>query len=174
MRQGELLALQWADVDLDGRVIVVRHTLQRVVRALAEPKTDASRRTLRIPDELATALREHRRRQLEARLAAAGRWKDQDYVFAGPRGDAWHARNVLADFKRTLASACLPPLPFHALRHVYATLQIEQGEDLGIVSKLLGPTEATTLDVYAHLTPAMGERAAARMDEILRANPATG
>jgi integrase len=65
-------------------------------------------------------------------------------------------------------------MPFHSLRHAYATLQIEQGEDLGVVSKLLGhSTVTTTLDVYAHLTPAMGDRAAARMDVILR-SPATG
>jgi len=90
-------------------------------------------------------------------------------VFAGPHGDPWHARNVLAAFQASLKRAGLPRQRFHNLRHACATLLLEQGEDLGVVSKLLGhSTVSTTLDVYAHLTPAMGERAAARMDAILR------
>jgi integrase len=62
----------------------------------------------------------------------------------------------------------LPRQRFHDLRHAFATLMIEGGEDLGIVSRILGHADfATTADVYAHLTPAMLDRAAERMSEIL-------
>jgi integrase len=169
MRQGELLALRWSDVDLEAGTIAVRHTLRRVERVLADPKTGSAKRVLRIGAGVTSALRENRLRQLERRLAAGARWREQDYVFSGPNGDAWHARNILTAFQRALARAGLPRQRFHDLRHACATLLLEQGEELGVVSKLLGhSTVATTLDVYAHLTPAMGDRAAARMDAVLR------
>ena len=58
---------------------------------------------------------------------------------------------------------------FHDLRHAYATLMIEDGEDLAVVSKSLGHANlSTTADIYAHLTPAMQERSATRMDVILK------
>lgn len=58
LRQGELLALRWADVDLDGATLAVHHTLTRGSRTLAEPKTDRARRTLRLGSEAMAALRE--------------------------------------------------------------------------------------------------------------------
>ena len=64
----------------------------------------------------------------------------------------------------------------HDLRHAYATLMLEDGEGLAVISRLLGHANlSTTADVYAHLTPAMLERSAARMDGILgRRKDATG
>lgn len=70
MRQGELLALRWSDVDLDAETVTVRHTLSATTRTLTEPKTDRARRTLRLPGEALDALRDHRRAQLAERLAA--------------------------------------------------------------------------------------------------------
>jgi integrase len=62
----------------------------------------------------------------------------------------------------------LPHQRFHDLRHAFATLMIESGEDLGVVSRILGHADlATTADVYAHLTPAMLDRAADRMEAML-------
>ena len=55
------------------------------------------------------------------------------------------------------------------MRHAYATLMIEDGDELAVISKTLGHSNiSTTADVYAHLTPAMLERSANRMDGILR------
>lgn len=69
---------------------------------------------------------------------------------------------------RCLQRLGLPRQRFHDLRHAFATLMIESGEDLGVVSRILGHSNlATTADVYAHLTPAMLDRAADRMDAIL-------
>ena len=57
---------------------------------------------------------------------------------------------------------------FHDLRHAFATMMLEDGEDLAVISKALGHSNlSTTADVYAHLTPAMLERTAARMDAVL-------
>lgn len=168
LRQGELLGLRWCDVDLERGTLVVRHTLQRGGRVLAEPKTERARRTLRLPGEVADGLREHRRRQLTERLAAGARWQDLDLVFATRTGTPLHSRNVTAYLQRHLRRLGLPHQRFHDLRHAFATLLIEAGEELGTVSRVLGHADyATTADVYAHLTPAILERAAARLDEVL-------
>ncbi len=133
--------------------MTVRYSLSRGTRTLAEPKTERSRRTLRIPGAVVDALREHRRRQLEERIAAGPRWVDEGYVFATHQGRSLMARNVQG---------------FHGLRHCYATLMLEDGEELAVVSRTLGHSQlATTADVYAHLNPAMLERTAARMDGVL-------
>lgn len=139
-----------------------------MTRTLAEPKTERSRRMLRLPGAVCDALREHRRRQLGERLAGGSRWVDGDFVFATRQGRPMVARNVLRDFHARLAEAGLPRQQFHDLRHCYATMMLEDGEDLAVVSRSLGHSQLeTTADVYAHLTPAMLERTAARMDGVL-------
>lgn len=168
MRQGELLGLRWSDVDLEGGLLSVRHSLQRRTHQLAEPKTERGRRTLAMPAIVVVALREHRRRQLADRLAAGPDWTDRDLVFTTTRGSALDTRNVTRALQTALARAGLPRVTFHSLRHACATLLIEQGEELTVVSRLLGHANlATTADVYAHLTRGMQQRAADRMDVIL-------
>jgi integrase len=174
MRQGELLALRWTDVDLDSGTVTIRHTLELRTRALAEPKTENARRTLRIGTEALAVLRDHRRRQVAERLSAGPAWQDGDFVFTTSRGTALDSANVTRRFQASLDHAGLPRQRFHDLRHACATLLLEQGEGLGVVSKMLGhSTVSTTLDVYGHLTPAMTQLVADRMDLIIR-QPASG
>lgn len=168
LRQGELLGLRWSDVDLDTGMLSIRHTLQIRTRELSEPKTDRARRTVRLASVVIEGLREHRTRQLSERLVAGSRWADLGYVFATRQGRPLMARNVLRDLHRHLEVAGLPRQRFHDLRHAYATLLLEDGEELGVISRTLGHSQiGTTADVYAHLTPAMLERTAARMDGVL-------
>jgi integrase len=92
-----------------------------------------------------------------------------EHVFASSRGTPLDARDVARTFQRAMAAAGLPRQRFHDTRHAYATALLESGIDLGVVSKLLGHANlATTADVYAHLTPAMGDKAVERIDVILR------
>jgi integrase len=169
MRQGELLALRWADVDLTSGTLTIRNTLQFRTRALAEPKTDSAKRTLHVGHEVLNHLREHRRRQVAERLAAGPSWLDGDFVFTTSHGTTIDSRNLTRAFQARLVEAGLPRQRFHDLRHACATLLLESGEELGVVSKLLGhSTVSTTLDTYGHLTPGMTRRAAGRMDLILR------
>lgn len=164
---GELLALRWSDVDLDAGKATVRHTLRRGVRTLAAPKTDGSKRTLHLGSVAAT-LRLHRTRQLEERIAAGHRWQDGDFVFATKFGEPLDTSTVTRSFQAALRRAGLPRQRFHDLRHCFATLHLEAGEELLVVSRALGhSTISTTADVYANVTPAMLERTAERMDGIL-------
>ena len=168
MRQGELLALRWPDIDLDAGTVAVRHTLRRGTRTLGEPKTERAKRTLRMADTTVATLRAHRTRQLEERLAAGRFWQDLDFVFATKDGGPLDTSTVTRSFQAALARAGLPKQPFHHLRHAYATLMLEAGEELVVVSRSLGhSTINTTADIYAHLTPATLKRSAERMDGIL-------
>jgi integrase len=89
-------------------------------------------------------------------------------VFTTEKGTPLDTRNVTRYLQRHLSRLGLPHQRFHDLRHAFATLMVESGEDLGTVSRILGHADfATTADVYAHLTPAMLDRAAERMDAIL-------
>jgi integrase len=89
-------------------------------------------------------------------------------VFTSRIGTALDSRNVTRALQGALERTGLPRQRFHDLRHAYATLMLEAGEELAIVSRTLGHADlSTTADVYAHLTPAMLDRSAARMDGIL-------
>lgn len=160
MRQGELLALRWQDVDLATGLLSVRHALDRRTRQLAEPKTASSKRTLRLPAFVVSALAAHRERQAIVPLSGL--------VFTTPKGTALDPSNALRAFHRALDRAGLPRQRFHDLRHAYATLALETGESIDAVSRALGHTSiATTADIYGHWTPAMAQRLADRMDEVL-------
>jgi integrase len=160
MRQGELLGLCWSDLDLERGELMVHHTLQRGSRTLAAPKTERARRTLRLPAQVVAALAVHRSRQAIVPLSGL--------VFTTQKGTALDSRNVTRYLQRHLDRLGLPHQRFHDLRHAFATLMIESGEDLGVVSRILGHANlATTADVYAHLTPAILDRAAGRMEAIL-------
>jgi site-specific recombinase XerD len=153
---------------LETGVLSVRRTLRRTTHELAEPKTDRARRTLRLGSQASNSLKDHRRRQLAERLAAGSRWSDTDLVFTTRTGTALDSRNVTHMLQAALHRTGFPRQRFHDLRHAYATLMIEDGEELAIVSRSLGHADlSTTADVYAHLTPTMLSRSAARMDAIL-------
>ena len=152
LRQGELLALRWSDVNLEAGTVTIRHTRNAKTGELA-----------------AAALRDHRRRQLEERLAVGRRWRDGDLVFTSPIGTPLDAANVTHRFQASLAAAGLPRQRFHDLRHACATLRLEQGEELAVVSRILGHASiTTTANVYGHLTDSMLGKAAERTDVILR------
>jgi integrase len=160
LRQGELLALRWRDIDLEAGTLTVRHTLQRFSRELAEPRTDRSRRTLHLPPRVTAALAAHKERQAIVPMPGL--------VFATAAGAPLHSVNVTRSLHRVLLRLGLPQRRFHDLRHTFATLAMEAGEDIATVSRALGHTSvATTADVYMHVTPAMRDGLAARMEAVL-------
>jgi integrase len=161
LRQGELLALRWEDVDLDAGILVVRHTLQRRTLELVEPKTANARRYAALDETTVALLRAHKASQRVVRLA-------DGLVFTTATGGPLDPRNVLRSFYGALAKAKLERQPFHQLRHACATMLLESGEELANVSKLLGHADlGTTADLYGHLTPTIARRASERMGAIL-------
>jgi integrase len=171
LRQGEVLGLWWDDVDLDAGTVRVRRALQRRRMAglvFIEPKTARSRRTVSLPHPLVFALRAHRTRQLEERLAAGSMWKGSDCVFTTECGAPIDPRNDYRAFKKLLRSAELRDARLHDLRHTAASLLLLQGVSPRVVMEVLGHTQISlTMNTYSHVVPELKREAADRMGEAL-------
>lgn len=181
MRQGELLALRWKDVDLDAGKLAVRQALQRQRGnglVFVEPKTARSRRTIKLGKRAVDALRRQSDLQAFARRTAGSEWQDNGLVFCDGFGKPLDPSYQTAVFKavlRGMAEAAKkadePPFPvirFHDLRHTAATILLAKGVHVKLVSEMLGhSTIVLTLDTYSHLIPAMHDDAAAAMDAVL-------
>lgn len=171
LRMGEILGLRWQDLDLDRATLTVNQTIYRIAGkglVAAEPKTERSRRALFLPDGVLRALRTHRKRQLEERLAAGSQWREHGLVFTSGIGTALEPRNLFRSFKALLREAGLPDVRFHDLRHSAASLLLAQGVPMRAVMELLGHSSiSTTADIYSHVMPAMMRDVAEKMDAVL-------
>jgi integrase len=170
MRQGELLALHWRDVDIEqpnapGRLSVTANLyLRNKVALIKAPKTKGSRRSIAFAAPVTEALRAHRTRQKAERLAAGPAWQEHDLVFSTPLGLPFSPRTAYYHHEVFLAAAGLPRISFHDLRHTAATLLLLQGVNPKIVSEMLGHASVSiTLDIYSHVLPDMQQDAAAAM-----------
>lgn len=171
MRQGELLALRWQNIDLARGSAQIRATLQRTSEGFvfAETKTARSRRQVFLSPLAVNTLKAHRLRQIEERLSAGPLWDARDLVFCNTLGRPIEAGNLLRrNFWPLLERAGLPRLRFHDLRHTAATLLLAEGANVKIVQELLGHSSiAVTLDVYAHAIPALQREAVDSLDRVL-------
>ena len=172
LRQGEALALHWRDIDLDEGTLRVNLQLQRVRGGgglrFSEPK-NASRRTVGLPQRAVSALRSHRKRQSEEKLAAGPLYRDEGLVFASGHGTPIDAQNVVNRYyKPLLKRAGLPPIRFHDLRHSCLSLLAQRGEPIRDLQALAGhATAAFTLQRYTHHYDASARRTADAMGDIL-------
>ncbi len=161
VRRGELLALRWKNVDLDAKVIRIRESLEetraRSMRQLRfkAPKTKQGVRDVTLPDIVVETLREHRKAQLETRLALGlGRIDPDTLVFpaAPDHTDPLAPSSLTAEWRYIANAIGLVGISFHALRHTHASQLIDQGVDVVTISRRLGhASPAITLKVYAHL-----------------------
>jgi integrase len=156
MRQGECLALRWEDVLLDQRVLRIRYSQGRVPRKgliLEELKTPSSIRDLPLSPEIIELFKKHKKLQLELRIKAGETWIQSDHVFTTQNGSPIDNSNDRKAWDKLLMAAGIKPTKLHAARHTTATLLLENGTDIVVVSKLLGhSTIQTTVDFYAHVT----------------------
>lgn len=172
MREGELLALHWDDLNLVKGTVRVERTLQPARRAPAAfdvPKTEHSRRVLDIGPSIVAVLEVHQVRQQIERRAAGAFWQDMGLVFPNTVGKPMDGINLLQrEFYPLLERAGLPRVRFHDLRHTAATLQLHESQDLTAVSATLGHAQtSTTANIYAHALPSGRKKVAASMDRLL-------
>lgn len=167
MRRSEVLGLLWDQVDLEeGHLAVVQALVEVGHRPQLKPfpKTDHSRRRIALDAATVRELRRHRREQVEERLAVGDGYYDHGLVFADEDGTPLNPTSISRRFARQAHQAGLPdlsPRPFHGLRHTYATLALEAGVPIEVVSKRLGHASiAITADLYQHVTKTVDRDAA--------------
>jgi integrase len=171
MRRSELLGLRWSDVDLDRGALRVAQKLVKGSDGYVlhlSTKTAAGARTIALDGGTVARLREHRLRQVEQRLAAGSAWHDLDLVLAREDGSPIPPEAVSQGFRRAVAAAGVPRIRFHDVRHSHASLLLQAGEPVKVVSERLGHASPTiTLTIYAHVLPGMQEGAAATFGRLL-------
>jgi integrase len=165
-RQGELLGMQWGDLDFGQGTITIQRSLEEVngTLALKPPKTKQSRRTVTLTAFTLAALSEHRKAML-----AEGSYGVGQPVFCGSRNKTWLRKSDL--FRHSFApilKACGLKFRFHDMRHACASLLLAGGTDLKTVQDRLGHSTAMmTLSVYAHTMRGAQSAAAAKLNAIL-------
>jgi integrase len=180
LRRGEILGLRWSDVDLDGRTLYVRRSLEltkdetgALVPRFKEPKTEKSRRAVALPTQAVSALRTHRAALGQLRLGVGGAASEDDLVFPEPEPlgwtptRPWNPDRFSAQFYWRVKTSGLPKITFHGLRHSFASIALRAGVPLKVVSEQLGHTSVkTTGDLYTEVLGDLQRDAADRIDEV--------
>ena len=178
LRKGELLALEWSDIDFQNDTVSITKAVsvvggQQITKA---PKTKNSRRTVTIPHFLTQRLRALRTDRLKYRLSLGDYWRGGDWVFIQDNGKQMSYSTPYSAFQDTIAryntgrpaTAQLPAIPFHGLRHTSATLLIASKQDVRTVSSRLGHAQAsTTMNIYAHALQETDRKAVNALENML-------
>ena len=159
VRQGELLALQWGDLDLERGVLFIRRTYH-FRYGFAPPKSESGRRAVKVTPELAAILRAHKER-------TGG--KASDLIFTNGAGNPIDGANLLSqEFRPTLERAGIRRVRFHDLRHTKAALRIASGENFKFIQQQMGHASiSTTMNQYGHLLPEASEGSGQRLDSLV-------
>lgn len=165
LRIGELLALNWGDIDFkNGTVSVTKNAItvedldgisgkKNVTLIQDTPKTRSSIRTVPLSDMATQVLKAHRQKS-SALL-----------VFCTKKATLLNSRNVERSFYRIVEKAGIEKCSFHTLRHTFATRLFEKGIPAKIVSEFLGHSKVShTLDIYTHCTPSIKSEAIKVLD----------
>lgn len=166
LRLGELLALQWQDIELQTRTLRVVRSLWK--NQLVTPKTKASVRSIPIGDVLAETLASHR--------ALSAFTRPEDFVFCKPDGAPFHPDVLRKDVLYPALDRLNIPRPkgaagFHAFRHSAATLVHAETGNLKLTQRFLGHTSVTTTaDIYTHTSESMEREAAAALERSIFGN----
>lgn len=158
MRREEILGLTWPKVDFDRSTVTVAQTVICTggkARIVPSTKTKSSMRTIAVDPKVLDVLRAQHAAYLRAKLACPD-FQDLSLVFCHEDGSPVHPDSVSHWFRRYADACGLHEFTFHSLRHTHATLLLEAGVNFKSVQARLGhSTFSTTMDTYAHVTPAM-------------------
>lgn len=176
LRAGEVLALRWDRIDLDGKFLWVRESVEEVAGEPLQakpPKTEAGVRKVTLPAIVIEALQAHNVRQLELRMKLGqGRRAEDALVFPTLNGDLSRRTGLSIEWGKTVDALGLPDVTFHALRHTHASMLIAAKVDLATIASRLGhASPAITLKVYAHLFERDDTAAADAIDAVFGSGP---
>ncbi len=157
-RQGELLGLKWSDIDFQKKQIHIKRTFNH--GRFFEPKTKGSVRKIDLSPVVIKEL---------AKWKLASGAKDDDLIFASKAGTPIKKENLVRRYyEPALKAAECPRIRFHDLRHTYASLLIQQGENIKYISNQMGHSNpTTTLNIYAHLIKQDNQEAVCKLENTI-------
>lgn len=171
LRRGELLGMEWKDINLDTGLMQVVRTSQYIGNKTIitkGPKTASGRRQLTLSRSACNMLREHKKWQNTQRLQLSDRWIDTDRLFTAWNGSPMYPDTISGWFTDFINRNGFPKVTLHSLRHSNATLMIAEGVDICTVSQRLGHADtSTTLNVYAHAMKSRDLEAADKLEMAL-------
>ena len=174
MRQGEILGLTWDCVDFQHNALYVNKQLQKAKKVGGQyvlvPTKSGRSRMITVAPSVMDLLKKQKSQQAQMRLLAGQDWKNPwDLVFTNEFGGNLSHFTVYKTFKEIVRSMGLGQERFHDLRHSYAVVSIESGDDIKTVQANLGHATASfTLDVYGHVSQKMRQQSADRMEQFIQ------
>ena len=178
MRRGELIALQWNDIDFNNNTISITKSTVIVKKKVItkQPKTESSNRIISVPNSVMLLLKRYRKEYLEYRLSLGDAWEGDNYLFIQWNGQQMYPSTPYGMFKKIIRwyntsadeAHQLPLIPLHGLRHTSATLLISQNVDVRTVAGRLGHSQtSTTTDIYSHFLKRADEVASDKLENLL-------
>lgn len=172
LRRGEIIGLQWEDINFDNKFISVRHNRIRGLKGyvMTSPKTDRSIRSVALLDKTIELLKQAKHEQNKNKLLFGNDYyseKNYNFVCCWPNGKPYDGEYVSDNFKKIVKKLELEDIRFHDLRHTHATLLLSQGVNPKIVSERLGHSSiGVTLDTYSHVLPNIQQDAISKLESL--------
>jgi len=178
LRLGEVVGLEWTDIDFGKKSISITKARQYVPEYETydkDPKTKHSRRKLQISDGALDVLRAYKQEQEETRLNLGDKWQDTGKIFTQLNGLPMFPKTPSHWFNKWLKQEGLPHITFHQLRHTHASILIANGVDIATVSERPGYARmTTTVNRYTYAIKSRDAIAADILDDILTKKPDKG
>ncbi|MEK4508248.1 site-specific integrase [Paenibacillus sp. FSL K6-2524] len=171
LRRGEIVGLKWKYVDLDQRVIHIQEVRTSAGKnvIVKAPKTEKSRRTLYIEDELLELLQACKEKQSEFKKVFGEGYHNTGYIYVHENGKPYRVNTVTEQFKDFLEKNNLRRIRFHELRHTFTSILYAEGVDLKAISEALGHSDiGTTNRIYTHVFDKTHKNTISAMSQALR------
>lgn len=171
LRRGEITGLKWKNVDLENRLVHVHEVRtsagEKVI--IKKPKSEKSRRSIYIVDELYEVLIKHKNLQSEYKKLFGKEYQNTGYVVVREDGKPYRVNTVTEQFKKFLEDNNLPQIRLHDLRHTFSSILYNEGVDLKAISEVLGHSDiSTTNSIYTHLFDVTHKKTVSVMSKALR------
>ena len=171
VRLGELMGLEWQDIDFKNGIISINRSSQYLSDMgvfTKTPKTESSIREIAIPEFIISLLEEYKLWYEDQKSIYGELWTNSDRLFVQADGKPMHPSSISKWFVRYVSTIGLPVINFHGLRHTNASLLVAQNVDIAVVSARLGHAQiSTTLDFYVHPLLSHNRKAGYALENLL-------
>ncbi len=170
-RRGELMGLEWKDIDFESGVVSVRRTSNYTVKTgiyTDTTKTKSSQRSMKLPQLVLDILNEYKAEQDSERQKLGTKWFECDRLFVTADGHPMHNNTTYNWLRKFCKKNDFPFRDIHSLRHFYASALINEGIDVATVSSALGHSAiSTTTSIYLHAFQDANARASEAIANVL-------